>query len=124
MDVKSLIRTGAFSYFAATALDGFTLVSSTETRASSEDDIFHNTNILRWAPFQNKLGIGWDYQTLLEKSPLKLNVIGDYVNQEATSSRLIVKQFILVEIRETPLQLTILQKMLEYLRVLSRDIHT
>lgn len=72
----------------ATELDGFTLVSSTETRASSEDDIFHNTNILRWAPFQNKLGIGWDYQTLLEKSPLKLNVIGDYVNQEATSSRL------------------------------------
>ena len=58
----------------ATELDGFTLVSSTETRASSEDDIFHNTNILRWAPFQNKLGIGWDYQTLLEKSPLKLNV--------------------------------------------------
>lgn len=72
----------------ATELDGFTLVSSTETRASSEDDIFHNTNILRWAPYQNDLGIGWDYQMLLEKSPLKLNVIGDYVNQEATSSRL------------------------------------
>lgn len=69
-------------------LDGFTLVSSTETRVSSEDDIFHNTNILRWAPYQNDLGIGWDYQMLLEKSPLKLNVIGNYVNQEATSSRL------------------------------------
>lgn len=72
----------------AAELDGFTLVSSTETRASSEDDIFHNMNILRWAPYQNDLGIGWDYQTLLEKSPLKLNVIGNYVNQEATSSRL------------------------------------
>lgn len=72
----------------ATELDGFTLVSSTETRVSSEDDIFHNTNILRWAPYQNDLGIGWDYQMLLEKSPLKLNVIGNYVNQEATSSRL------------------------------------
>lgn len=71
-----------------TELDGFTLVSSIETRASSEDGIFHNTNILRWAPYQNDLGIGWDYQTLLEKSPLKLNVIGDYVNQEATFSRL------------------------------------
>ena len=79
MDVKSLIRTGSIQLLSfvytgdpfgistepapaeeeptydwiadATELDGFTLVSSTETRASSEDDIFHNTNILRWAPF-------------------------------------------------------------------------
>lgn len=69
-------------------IDDFTLVSSTETRATTDDNIFQNTKIVRWAPFQTELGTGWNYSELLETSPLNLTVIGNYANQEATFSSL------------------------------------
>lgn len=69
-------------------IDDFTLVSSTETCATTDDNIFQNTKIVRWAPFQTELGTGWNYSELLETSPLNLTVIGNYTNQEATFSSL------------------------------------
>lgn len=69
-------------------IDGFSLISSVDTRASDEDGIFQNTKILRWAPYQDELGVGLDLNTLVAKSPINFTIIGNYANREATSTRL------------------------------------
>ena len=58
-------------------IDGFSLISSVDTRASDEDGIFQNTKILRWAPYQDELGVA-----------INFTIIGNYANREATSTRL------------------------------------
>lgn len=69
-------------------IDGFSLISSVDTRASDEDGIFQNTKILRWAPYQDELGVDLDLNTLVAKSPINFTIIGNYANREATSTRL------------------------------------
>lgn len=69
-------------------IDGFSLISSVDTRTSDEDGIFQNTKILRWAPYQDELGVGLDLNTLVAKSPINFTIIGNYANREATSTRL------------------------------------
>lgn len=65
----------------------FDLVATTSTRAVTDESIYQNTKFLRWAPFQDELG-GWSFSEVLECSPLNITVIGNYTNQEATSTRL------------------------------------
>lgn len=65
----------------------FDLVATTSTRAITDESIYQNTKFLRWAPFQDELG-GWSFSEVLECSPLNITVIGNYTNQEATSTRL------------------------------------
>lgn len=69
-------------------IGGLSLSSPAGTRASTEDNIYQNTKILRWAPYQNELGIGLDLAELVNKSPINFTIIGNYANREATSTRL------------------------------------
>ena len=69
-------------------IGGFSLSSSAGTRASTEGNIYQNTKILRWAPYQDELGIGLDLAELVNKSPINFTIIGNYANRDATSTRL------------------------------------
>lgn len=66
-------------------VENFDLVATASTRAVTDESIYQNTKFLRWAPFQDELG-GWNFSEVLEGSPLNITVIGNYVNQEATST--------------------------------------